>query len=114
MQKTCHQAGAAVVMVILDADKRLRAFEKRCGQEFSDGLRGSTRAVPGDFALCICRRIVRALVFGAKLTGKYFCTIFERLSSCSSLVHSTVQHFYEMTTVPGIAPDIHKSRLYVF
>ena len=43
--------GAAVVMVILDADKRLQAFEKRYGPEFSDGLSGPTTGVSGDFAL---------------------------------------------------------------
>ena len=114
MQKTCHQAGAAVVMVILDADKRLRAFEKRCEREFLDGLRGSTRGVSRDFVLCICYRGVSALGFGAKPTEKYFCTICERLSSCSSLVHSTRQLFYEMTAVPGLALNSLKSRLYVF
>ena len=65
---SCHQAGAAVLMVILDAGQRLRAFEKRCEREFLDGLRGSTRGVSRDFVPCICYRGVYALVFGAKLT----------------------------------------------
>ena len=101
-------------MVILDADQRLRTFEKRCRLEFSGSLRGPTRGVSGDFVLCICYRSVRALVFGAKPTEKYFCTIYERLCSCSSLVHYARQHCYEMTDALGLALNIAKSRLYIF
>lgn len=50
MQKTCHQAEAADAMLILDADKRLRAFEKLSVRAFRQGTYGLMRGISGAFA----------------------------------------------------------------
>jgi hypothetical protein len=81
MQKTCHQAGAAVVMVILAVDRRSLRLEKRGSAGISEapawGNRGHKRRVGA--------MILFALHFGALFWCEFLQAQLKVRQICASL-----------------------------
>ena len=89
MQKTCHRAGATIVMVILDAGRRLRMLEKRYRRAIRQYLRGQMRVRSQSFVPINCHCLRMLLCFGAYLWRSSGGTKSVHSELCSESVRVT-------------------------